>query len=104
MAFVLGKEAEQDRALTEAERFYFTYLPPENGLKTLEWKKQFVTLFVENSLLNKVDEQFSFQFFHNGTQHTATLIGTQKEQPTLRIINNVFSNAMRIGIDLPHHH
>lgn len=104
LAFVLGKEAEQDRALTDAERFYFTYLPPENDLKTLEWKKQFVTLFVENTLLNKVAEQFSFQFFHNGTQHTATLIGTQKEQPTLRIINNVFSNAMRIGIDLPHHH
>ena len=104
LAFVLGKETDHDRALTEAERFYFTYLPPENGLNTLEWKKQFVTLFVENTLLNKEDEQFSFQFFHNGTQHTATLIGTQKEQPTLRIINNVFSNAMRIGIDLPHHH
>lgn len=104
LAFVLGKEADRDRALTDAERSFFTYLPPEYALKTLEWKKQFVTLFVENTLLNKVDEQFSFQFYHNGTQHTATLVGTQKEQPTLRIINNVFSNAMRIGIDLPHHH
>ena len=99
LAFVLGEILEGKDTVDKAETEFFTYLPDKNVVK---WSKRFFTIFVANTklALDNGDRKFTYHYIDG--DYTATFLGTQKEAYTHRIINNVFSNAMRIGIDLPH--
>ena len=57
---------------------------------------------MKDTILSLAPDECKFAFHYIDGDFTATFLGTQKEAYTYRIINNVFSNAMRIGIDLPH--
>jgi len=99
LAFVLGEIFEGKEIVDDSETQYFTYLPDKRVIK---WSKRFFTIFIANTVLALAEEDGRFTFHYIDGDFAASFLGTQKEAYTHRIINNVFSNAMRIGIDLPH--
>ncbi len=99
LAFVLGEIAESAEEVGNAETDYHTFLPEK---KIIVWTNKFFTIFVKDTILSLAPDECKFAFHYIDGDFTATFLGTQKEAYTYRIINNVFSNAMRIGIDLPH--
>lgn len=98
-AFVLGFECDQDIAVKNAETDYYTYLC--NG-KTIQWDTKFLTIYLDNSEIELEKEKRSFSFDYQDEKVKAIYFGNQKETYAIRIINMVYSNAMKIGIDLPH--
>lgn len=99
LAFVLGEIAGSAEEVVNAETDYHTFLPEK---KIIIWTNKFFTIFVKDTILSLAPDECKFTFHYIDGNFTATFLGTQKEAYTYRIINNVFSNAMRIGIDLPH--
>ena len=99
LAFALGEMSEGEEIVNKAESDFFTYLPDKSVIK---WSKRFFTIFVADTVITLAEGDGNFIFHYIDGDFTATFLGTQKEAYTHRIINNVFSNAMRIGIDLPH--
>lgn len=99
LAFVLGELVDAAEGIGSAEKDHYSYFPDQ---KVVKWSKRFFTIYIADTKLPLADGDRSFTFHYIDGDFTATFIGTQKEAYTYRIINNVFSNAMRIGIDLPH--
>lgn len=99
LAFVLGEIAVSSEEVKNAESEYHTFLPDK---KVIVWTNKFFTIFVKDTVLSLIPDEGKFTFHYIDGDFTATFLGTQKEAYTHRIINNVFSNALRIGIDLPH--
>ena len=99
LAFVFGESFDGKDMIDKAESDFFTYFPDNIVVK---WSKRFFTIFIADTKLTLGQEEGKFTFHYIDGDFTATFLGTQKEAYANRIINNVFSNAMRIGIDLPH--
>ena len=99
LAFVFGEVFDSNDTVNKAETEYFTYLDNHTVIK---WSKRFFTIYIADTKLSLDQGEGRFTFHYINGDFTATFLGTQKEAYTHRIINNVFSNAMRIGIDLPH--
>ena len=99
LAFVLGELVDAAEGIGSAEKYHYSYFPDQ---KVVKWSKRFFTIYIADTKLPLADGDRSFTFHYIDGDFTATFMGTQKEAYTYRIINNVFSNAMRIGIDLPH--
>ena len=99
LAFVLGEVHNGNEVIDKAEKEYFSYFPDKQVVK---WYKRFFTIYIGDTKLSREGGDRKFKFHYIDGDFTATFLGTQKEAHTYRIINNVFSNAMRIGIDLPH--
>lgn len=99
LAFAFGESCDGNEVVDKAETDFFTYFPDNTVIK---WSKRFFTIYIADTKLALGQEEGRFTFHYIDGDFTATFLGTQKEAYTYRIINNVFSNAMRIGIDLPH--
>lgn len=99
LAFVLGELVDAAEGIGSAEKYHYSYFPDQ---KVVKWSKRFFTIYIADTKLPLADGGRSFTFPYIDGDFVATFIGTQKDAYTYRIINNVFSNAMRIGIDLPH--
>ena len=99
LAFALGEVSVSTSDVKNAETGYHTFLPDK---KIIVWTNKFFTIFVKDTIFSLTPDAGKFTFHYIDGDFTATFLGTQKEAYTHRIINNVFSNAMRIGIDLPH--
>jgi len=99
LAFVLGEKAQNMDAVEKAEKDFHTFLPDKS---IVIWTKKFFTIFIKDTKLSLAEGEGKVTFHYIDGDFTATFLGTQKEAYTYRIINNVFSNAMRIGVDLPH--
>lgn len=97
--FCFGELVDAAEGIGSAEKDHYSYFPDQ---KVVKWSKRFFTIYIADTKLPLADGDRSFTFHYIDGDFTATFIGTQKEAYTYRIINNVFSNAMRIGIDLPH--
>lgn len=99
LAFALGEVAKNSSDVKKAETEFHTFLPEK---QIVVWTNKFFTIFVKDTIFSLTPDAGKFTFHYIDGDFTATFLGTQKEAYTHRIINNVFSNAMRIGIDLPH--
>lgn len=99
LSFAFGELYDGKEIVNNAETEFFTYFPDNTVVK---WSKGFFTIYIANTKLALGQEDGKFTFHYIDGDFTATFLGTQKESYTYRIINNVFSHAMRIGIDLPH--
>lgn len=99
-AFVIGKEvASKDikSALKQTEKDQYTFVD-EN--KIICWEKKFLTIDIGDNNIFNPKSGINFQIKRNKIR--ATFLGNQKGTFTQRLANLVFSNAMRIGVDLPH--
>lgn len=99
-AFVIGKEvASKDikSALKQTEKDQYTFVD-EN--KIICWEKKFLTIDIGDNNIFNPKSGINFQIKRNKIR--ATFWGNQKGTFTQRLANLVFSNAMRIGVDLPH--
>ena len=99
LAFAFGESFDGTEMIDKAESDFFTYFPDNTVVK---WSKRFFTIYIADTKLTLGQEEGIFTFHYIDGDFTSKFLGTQKEAYTYRIINNVFSNAMRIGIDLPH--
>lgn len=99
IAFAFGESFDGKDVIDKAESEFFTYFSDNTVVK---WSKRFFTVYIAETKLTLGQEEGIFSFHYIDGDFTATFLGTQKEAYAYRIINNVFSNAMRIGIDLPH--
>ncbi len=96
-SFAFGKIAKDATVLSHVEEGFFTFLPSE---KTIEWEdKHFTINIVDNTF--DINKEESFKFLYAGKTYSAKYVGYQKELYTQRLINRIFSYAMRMGIDLP---
>lgn len=98
--FVIGKEVDDiniKSALKQTEKDQYTFVD-EN--KIIHWDKKFLTIDVGNN--NEFNPQSGINFQIKRNKKHAIFLGNQKGTFTQRLANLVFSNAMRIGIDLPH--
>lgn len=97
-SFAFGKiVSKASSVLSRVEEDFFTFLPSE---KTIEWEdKHFTINIVENKF--DINKEESFKFLYAGKTYSAKYVGYQKELYTQRLINRIFSYAMRMGIDLP---
>lgn len=98
-AFVLGSLCDSKEIIRDAEQNYYTYL--DNG-KTIKWTEKFMTIHIFTTPFSMKPEERKFKFDYIGGEYQASYLGIQKEIYTIRIMNHVFSNAMKVGIDLPH--
>lgn len=98
-AFAIGKEvAPEDikSALKQIEKDQYTFVDED---KIIHWEKKFLTIDIGDN--DEFDPKSGINFqIKNKVQ--AIFLGNQKDTFTQRLANLIFSNAMRIGIDLPH--
>ncbi len=98
--FVIGKEINPEdvkSALKQTEKNQYTFVD-EN--KIIHWEKKFFTIDIGNN--NEFNPKSGINFQIKRDKKHAIFLGNQKGTFTQRLANLVFSNAMRIGIDLPH--
>lgn len=99
-AFVIGKEVRSDdikSALQNTEKKHYTFVNERN---IIEWDKKFLTIDIGDN--NEFNPKTGINFLLKRKKIHADFLGNQKGTFTQRLANLVFSNAMRIGIDLPH--
>lgn len=97
-AFSTGFAITEDSVLAGAEERYCTYMP--DGHLCIEWTRKFYTIHLENTQQRIFDTQAPIKI---DATTSLRYLGTQKDHYAQRVINNVFSTAMRIGADLVTH-
>ena len=104
LAFVVGKGASLKHGLEKAQEEFFSFV--DNNF-VIEWENHFFTVFIPE---DKLDFKDSLDCLIVGLDDDGRMVdksvvlhylGHQKEVYAQRVINAVFSHAMRIGIDLP---
>lgn len=98
-AFVLGSLCSNNEIVKDAEELYYTYL--DDG-RTIKWSEKFMTIHITTTPFSMKSESRKFNFKYIEGEYEASYLGIQKELYAIRIMNNVFSNAMKVGVDLPH--
>lgn len=94
-AFSLGTSTTGKSALEGAEKRYYTYMP--DGSLCIEWDRKFYTIHLENKEQRIFNTQ---ELIVIDAITSLRYLGTQKDHYAQRVINNVFSTAMRMGADL----
>lgn len=71
-----------------------------NDKTAIKWGNNFFTIYIENNIF-KVDSPIDVKI--NNKDNKLEYIGNLKDFYAQRIINKIFNNALRIGVDLPHY-
>lgn len=97
-AFALGKEETSlETAVKNAEKEYYTFCLDNRVIK---WTKNFFTINLK--LQYEFNEEDPIKIMLNDLKKfEMTYLGNMKDYYAQRIVNYVFNNALRIGIDLP---
>lgn len=98
-AFAIGKKTCLTSALKEAQKQFYSFVNKE---LIIEWRKCFLTFYISED--NQIFSDY-LKVSQVGSKEKEPIqlayLGHQKDVFAQRVINAVFSNAMRIGIDLP---
>jgi len=86
-----------DTALKYVERDHFTFIDDKT---VIQWELKFFSITLKGSNDFKSNESIPFQIYEKSIN--TNFIGNQKGEFTQRLANAVYSNAMRVGLDLPH--
>lgn len=103
-AFSIGKKVPLAAALGELQKGSYTIV---NDDVTIQWENRFLTIHIPDnkqifsSILNCIIVGINQDGEMESKLVEMTYLGHQKEIYAHRVINSVFSHAMRIGIDLP---
>lgn len=98
VAFCFGKqETNLKTVLKNIEKKEYTILP---NMEAIEWSTQFITINIKNLQTFSINKKVIVHIGENQKEEMVYL-GNMKDIFAHRIANKVFSNAMRIGLDLP---
>ena len=97
--FLHGHKADLKKALTDTEKAWYSFISTERAIK---WTTRFFSIHIESQRKFYINRPIRV-VLNNGRNNELTFLGNQKIEYTQRLINYAFSNAQRMGIDLPHY-
>ncbi|MDE5422913.1 response regulator receiver domain [Ancylomarina sp. DW003] len=94
--FIKGSVANKGKAISEAEKKFYSFLEFSGEGLCIKWScKPFTAYIVENNVEN-------LSFTYKGEDASFEYITTLKENFAQRLSNESFGYGYRVGIDLPH--
>lgn len=96
-AFALGKAVKPDTVLKDVEKKHYTFI---NCDEAVEWDKKFMTIYMKGYEEFNMRDEIIVQL-GAAEKRKMTYLGRMKRFYAQRVATMVFSNAHRIGVDLP---
>lgn len=95
-AFALGKFVKPQEVLENVEKYHYAFIGSD---KAIEWCKMFMTINMKNYEHFDINHEISVQ--QGADIWKMAYLGRMKLMYAQRVATMIFSNAHRIGVDLP---